>query len=188
MVRLCLAVAIRFLRDTIAIRMAVDLRQAVAIRMTVRVPIRVPIRMAVRMAVRVTVCCDTIFICVCICRCRHAVPIRVSVLRKFLRALAPRLRKGEDQEGCLKGQQHEREDCRRGVHVQLEAGRLERCRERLGGEVRADGRSDAEADGESNADVCDCFCAIRRSGDVGQDGAMGKGDVSALDEAAVRIE
>lgn len=82
-------------------------------------------------------------------------------------ALPTRLRQGNGQENRLRDEEHQADDGRDRVYVELPTGSGEARRERLRGEVRADGRPDAEADRKGDADVGERFTARSRTSDVG---------------------
>ena len=79
--------------------------------------------------------------------------------------LPARLRERDVDESSLGEQKHECKGRRHGVDVELNGA--EDVRERGGCEVGANGRPDAEADGESDADVGEGGGALGRCGDVG---------------------
>ena len=88
-------------------------------------------------------------------------------------SLSPRLGQRDREESRLHHEQDQREDRGGGINVQL--GRPKHGlseRDRLGGKVRADGRTDAEAYGEGDAHVGEGLCAVGGRGDVGEDRAF----------------
>ena len=101
-------------------------------------------------------------------RSSSALPRRCLALASwgfYRKSLPARRRERDVDEGSLGEQEHECKGRRHGIDVEL--NRAEGMGEGRGGEVGANGRPDAEADGESDADVGEGGGALGRCGDVG---------------------
>ena len=169
-----MALAVCLLRGAIAVRVpvvdTVPVRfDSIAVGVAVLLH-TVAIRMSVSCTITVHVCSrDTVAVCMSIGS--DAIAVGVSIRWRDLRALASCLRKREDEEDCLKGKEHESDDCRCGVHVQLEAGRVECGGHGLRSEIGANWWANAEADCERDANMRKGFGTGFWRGDVGKDGA-----------------
>lgn len=98
----------------------------------------------------------------------------IALFRILLRAepFPPRLGQCECEESGLRHEQHQREDRRSGINVELGAKQGLSEGHRSGGEVRANRRPDAEAYCECDAHMREGLCAVGGSGDVREDCAF----------------
>ena len=98
----------------------------------------------------------------------------IALFRGFRAETFPsRLRQRDREESGLRHEQDERENRRGGIDVELGAQQqILPKRHGLGGKVRADGRADAEAYREGDANVREGLCTVGGRGDVGEDRAF----------------
>lgn len=84
-------------------------------------------------------------------------------------ALSTRFWQRDGEESCLRHEQDQRENRGGGINVELGAEQGLPERYGSGGEVRADGRPDAETYREGDAHMGEGLCAVGGCGDVGED-------------------
>lgn len=89
----------------------------------------------------------------------------------YAETLSTRFWQRDREEGCLRQEQDQRDNRRGGINVELGAEQSLPEWYGLGGEVRANGRPDAETYREGDTHMGEGLCAVGGCGDVGEDRA-----------------